>query len=85
LGERGGEINVIFRNAFDRVVLNGEDIDTVLQQEGENLQALMNETGAPCWAPDPPSLGLARSTKRQVSSGSRAWRLPLLHSRGVKP
>jgi multiple sugar transport system substrate-binding protein len=26
LGERGGEINQIFRNAFDRVVLNGEDI-----------------------------------------------------------
>jgi multiple sugar transport system substrate-binding protein len=57
LGERGGEINQIFRNAFDRVVINGEDITTVLQQEGENLQALMNETGAPCWAPDPPSVG----------------------------
>jgi multiple sugar transport system substrate-binding protein len=57
LGERGGEINQIFRNAFDRVVLNGEDINTVLQQEGENLQNLMNETGAPCWAPDPPSAG----------------------------
>jgi multiple sugar transport system substrate-binding protein len=57
LGERGGEINQIFRNAFDRVVLNGEDITTVLQQEGENMQNLMNETGAPCWAPDPPSAG----------------------------
>jgi multiple sugar transport system substrate-binding protein len=57
LGERGGEINQIFRNAFDRVVLNGEDINTVLQQEGQNLQNLMNETGAPCWAPDAPSVG----------------------------
>jgi multiple sugar transport system substrate-binding protein len=57
LGERGGEINQIFRNAFDRVVLNGEDIQTVLDQEGQNLQNLMNETGAPCWAPDPPSVG----------------------------
>ncbi len=53
LGERGGEINQIFRNAFDRIVLNGEDIATVLNEEGENLQTLMNETGAPCWAPDP--------------------------------
>jgi multiple sugar transport system substrate-binding protein len=57
LGERGGEINQIFRNVFDRVVLDGEDIVTVLSEEGANLQALMNETGAPCWAPDPPSDG----------------------------
>jgi len=57
LGERGGEINQIFRNAFDRVVLDGEDIATVLGEEGTNLQALMNETGAPCWAPDAPSDG----------------------------
>jgi multiple sugar transport system substrate-binding protein len=57
LGERGGEINQIFRNAFDRVVINGEDVNTVLEEEAANLQALMNETGAPCWAPDPPSDG----------------------------
>ncbi|MBK8986433.1 MAG: extracellular solute-binding protein [Chloroflexi bacterium] len=57
LGERGGEINQIFRNAFDRVVLNGEDIATVLAEEGANLQALMDDTGAACWAPDPPSDG----------------------------
>lgn len=53
LGERGGEINQIFRNAFDRIVLNGEDIQTVLDEEAATLQALMDETGAPCWAPDP--------------------------------
>ncbi|KAA3659444.1 MAG: carbohydrate ABC transporter substrate-binding protein [Chloroflexi bacterium] len=57
LGERGGEINQIFRNAFDRIVLDGEDIETVLNEEGDNLQALMDETGAPCWAPDPVSDG----------------------------
>ncbi|MBK9613841.1 ABC transporter substrate-binding protein [Candidatus Amarobacter glycogenicus] len=51
LGDRGGEINQIYRNAFDRVVLNGEDVQAVLAEEGGNLQALMNETGAPCWAP----------------------------------
>jgi multiple sugar transport system substrate-binding protein len=37
--------------------LNGEDIDAVLEEEGANLQALMDETGAPCWAPDAPSQG----------------------------
>ena len=57
LGERGGEINQIFRNAFDRIVLEGEDIQAVLDEEGDNLQTLMNETGAPCWPPDPPSDG----------------------------
>ena len=63
LGERGGEINQIFRNAFDRIVLDGEDIETVLQEEGDNLQALMNETGAPCWAPDPASDGPCQVNK----------------------
>jgi multiple sugar transport system substrate-binding protein len=57
LGERGGDFNQIFRDAFDRVVLNNEDIATVLEAEGANLQALMEETGAPCWSPDPPSTG----------------------------
>jgi multiple sugar transport system substrate-binding protein len=57
LGDRGGEINEIFRAAFDRIVLDGEDIATVLGEEAANLQTLMNETGAPCWAPDPPSDG----------------------------
>lgn len=57
LGDRGGEINQIFRNAFDRSVVNGEDIATVLNEEGDALQALLDETGAPCWAPDPASDG----------------------------
>ncbi len=53
LGERGGDINQIFRNAFDRIVFDGDDIATVLDEEGDNLQTLFNETGAPCWDPDP--------------------------------
>jgi multiple sugar transport system substrate-binding protein len=57
LGARGGEINEIFRNAFNRVVINGEEIETVLEEEATTLQALMDETGAACWAPDPPSEG----------------------------
>jgi multiple sugar transport system substrate-binding protein len=57
VGERGNDINQIFRNAFDRVVINGEDIQTVLEAEAANLQALLEDTGAPCWAPDPPSDG----------------------------
>lgn len=57
LGSRGGEINEIYRNAFTRIVTNGEDIETVLNEEGASLQTLLNETGAACWPPDPPSEG----------------------------
>ncbi|MCC6803833.1 MAG: extracellular solute-binding protein [Anaerolineae bacterium] len=60
LGARGGEINEIFRNAFNRVVINGEDIQTVLDEEGTTLQTLLTETGAACWAPDPPSEGVCQ-------------------------
>ena len=57
LGARGGEINKIYRDAFRRIVLEGGDIKTVLAEEGDNLQNLLSETGAPCWPPDPPSDG----------------------------
>lgn len=57
LGARGGEINEIFRNAFDRVVNKGEDIQTVLNEEAATLQTLLDETGAACWPPDAPSEG----------------------------
>jgi multiple sugar transport system substrate-binding protein len=57
VGARGGDINQIYRNAFDRVVLEGEDVNTVLEAEAANLQSLLEDTGAPCWAPDPPSEG----------------------------
>jgi multiple sugar transport system substrate-binding protein len=57
VGDRGNDINQIYRNAFDRVVINGEDVNTVLEEEAANLQALLDDTGAACWAPDPPSDG----------------------------
>ncbi len=57
LGARGGEINDIFKAAFNRVVIDGEDVNAVLEEEAGNLQALLDDTGAPCWAPDPPSDG----------------------------
>jgi multiple sugar transport system substrate-binding protein len=57
LGERGGEINQIFRNAFNRIVIDGEDIATVLESEGTALNNLLSETGAACWPPDPVSEG----------------------------
>jgi len=57
LGPRSGEINKIYRDTFTRIVINGEDIETVLGDEAAILQTLLDETGAPCWPPDPPSTG----------------------------
>jgi multiple sugar transport system substrate-binding protein len=57
LGARGGEINQIYKDAFDRVVLENQDVNTVLEEEAKLLQSLLNDTGAACWAPDPPSDG----------------------------
>jgi multiple sugar transport system substrate-binding protein len=55
LGDRGGEINEIFRAAFTRIIFDGEDIEAVLAAEGERLNTLLSETGAACWPPDAPS------------------------------
>ncbi len=57
LGERGGEFNNVYRNAFLRIVVDGEDIATVLASEGDTLQSMLDDTGAPCWPPDQPSEG----------------------------
>ena len=60
LGAEGGNFNNIYRNTFRRIVINNEDIRTVLREEGARLQAIFERTGARCWAPDPPSRGACR-------------------------
>lgn len=55
LGAKGGEFNKIYLDTFRRIVIQGEPVATVLAEQGELLNALMQETGAACWAPDPPS------------------------------
>lgn len=59
LAAKGGDFNKVFRDTFTRIVLNGEDVAAVLAQQKSILQAIMDETGAPCWPPDPDSGGLA--------------------------
>lgn len=55
IGAEGGNFNKIYRDTFTRIVRNGEDIQTVLNDEGAQLQGIFDRSGAPCWAPDPPS------------------------------
>jgi multiple sugar transport system substrate-binding protein len=57
LGQRGGEFDKVFMETFQLVVLQGQKPRAVLDREAETLTRLMTETGAPCWAPDPPSTG----------------------------
>jgi multiple sugar transport system substrate-binding protein len=61
LGERGGEFDKMFMDTFRLVVLRGQKPRAVLDREAETLNRLMNETGAPCWQPDPPSTGACQA------------------------
>ncbi len=57
LGDKGGDFNKVFVDTFERIVLANQDIREVLDDQKGALQAIMEETGAPCWAPDTPSEG----------------------------
>jgi multiple sugar transport system substrate-binding protein len=57
LGDKGGEFNKIYMDTFQRVVLQGEAIPGVLDEQGAKLDALMKQQKAPCWAPDKASDG----------------------------
>lgn len=57
LGAGADRFDQIYRDTFDRIVLDGDDIATVLTSEGQKLEALMIETGARCAPPDAASDG----------------------------
>ena len=57
LGTKGGDFNKIQQDTLTRIVIKGEDIKTVLNDEATQLNALMTDLKAPCWSPDPPSTG----------------------------
>jgi multiple sugar transport system substrate-binding protein len=57
LGDQGGAYNQVFRDAFQQIVLEGQDPATVLEAQKANLQAVLDSVEAPCWEPDPASEG----------------------------
>lgn len=57
LGKLGGEFNAVYVDSFERIVLGGEDVRAVLDEQAEALRTVINEAGAPCWGPDPASDG----------------------------
>jgi len=52
LGPKGGDFTRMYRNAFERIVLNNEDIETVISDIGPKLKQLFEEVGAPLPPPD---------------------------------
>jgi len=57
LGAEGGNFNKVYVDTFTRIVVRGEDPKSVVNNEAPILQAIMDKTGAKCWAPDPASKG----------------------------
>lgn len=57
LGDKGGQFNQVYIDTFERIILGGQDIRSVLDEQAETLRALMVEANAPCWAPDAASDG----------------------------
>ena len=57
LGDMGGDFNRVFVDTFERIVLAGQPIERVLEDQKRRLATIMERSGAPCWAPDAPSDG----------------------------
>ncbi|MGO4641448.1 extracellular solute-binding protein [Mesorhizobium sp. 2RAF45] len=57
LGDLGGKFNQVYTDSFERIVLGGEDVHGVLGEEAAALKAIIDQSKAPCWAPDKPSAG----------------------------
>jgi multiple sugar transport system substrate-binding protein len=57
LGDLGGQFNQVYIDTFERIILGGQDIREALDGQAESLRRIMDESGAPCWAPDAPSEG----------------------------
>ncbi|TIO08689.1 ABC transporter substrate-binding protein [Mesorhizobium sp.] len=57
LGDLGGKFNQVYVDSFERIVLGGQDVHGVLEEQAAALKALIDKAKASCWAPDKPSEG----------------------------
>lgn len=57
LGDKGGEFNKVYMDAFQLIVLQNQPVADVLAKQGAVMAKLMADTKAPCWAPDAKSEG----------------------------
>ena len=57
LGDLNERFNKIYFETFRRILVAGESIRAVLDEEAWALRAVLTEAGASCWPPDEPSEG----------------------------
>jgi multiple sugar transport system substrate-binding protein len=57
LGDLGGQFNQVYTDTFERIILGGQPIREVLDQQAGTLRNLMVQANAPCWLPDAASEG----------------------------
>jgi len=57
LGAKGGDFNKAIIDSFQRIVIKGESVQTVLNEQGVLVQKAITEANAPCWGPDGTSTG----------------------------
>lgn len=57
LGEQGGAYNRVFIDTFQSIAVDGNDIQSVLDEQAANLQGVLDSVEASCWTPDPESDG----------------------------
>jgi multiple sugar transport system substrate-binding protein len=57
LGGQGGNFNTAILNTFQRIVVKGEDIQTVLNEQAAIVTKVMTDANAKCWGPDGTSTG----------------------------
>lgn len=57
LGKFGGQLDKIYTDTFQRILMNGQDPKAVLDEEATQLRRVIGLAKAPCWAPDKPSKG----------------------------
>ena len=60
LGTHGGAFDKVMLDTFQLIVLRGVKPEAALAREAPILQGILDQAGAPCWAPDPPSTGACK-------------------------
>jgi multiple sugar transport system substrate-binding protein len=57
LGDLGGQFNKVYIDTFQRILLANQDVRAVLDEQAQVLKGILEQAGAPCWAPDEASEG----------------------------
>lgn len=57
LGAQNSAFNKVYLDTFNRILIQNQPIQSVLNDEGSIMNGLIQQAGAKCWYPDKPSKG----------------------------